>query len=271
MIGPIDAAFARARSEDRAALIVYLMAGDPSLSATTELMRAAADGGADIVELGFAYSDPLADGPTIAAAAARALASGVTFEATMSLDVRSIGVPVVAFGYWNPYVVRGPVRTVQRLARAGYAGAIVADLPPEEGAVLHEACRREHLALPLLVAPTTPRDRLGKIARASTGFLYAVSRLGVTGARAELAGGVEAMVGAIKSETDLPVAVGFGISTPAQAHEVSRYADGVVVGSALIDIATRAGSVGAACTAVAAACAAFSAACRRRYVVSTTV
>jgi len=271
MIGTIDAAFSRARSEYRAALIIYLMAGDPSLAATADLMRAAADGGADIIELGFAYSDPLADGPTIAAAGARALATGLTFESTMSLEVRSAGVPVVAFGYWNPYLVRGPERTVARLAHAGYAGAIVADLPPEEGAALHDACRREGLALPLLVAPTTPRERLGRIARASTGFLYAVSRLGVTGARAELAGGVEALVGMVKSETDLPVAVGFGISSPAHAHEVARYADGVVVGSAIIDVATRATSLAAACTAVTAACRAFSTACLRRTDALSTV
>jgi tryptophan synthase alpha chain len=263
-MGSIDAAFSRARAEDRAALIVYLMAGDPSLAATAELVRASVDGGADLIELGFAYSDPIADGPTIAASGARALATGLTFEATMSLDVRSAGVPVIAFGYWNPYVVRGPERTVGRLAHVGYAGAIVADLPPEEGAALHDACQREGLALPLLVAPTTPRKRIGRIARASTGFLYAVSRLGVTGARSDLADGVEALVGTIKTETDLPVAVGFGISSPAQAHEVARYADGVVVGSAIVDLVTQATSLDAACAAVTATCRAFSTACRKR-------
>lgn len=262
MIGAVDEAFARARRERRAALIVYLMAGDPSLPATAVLVRAAAEGGADIIELGFAYSDPLADGPTIAASAARALAAGVTFDATLALDMRNVGAPMIAFGYWNPIFVRGPAPTVARLATAGYAGAIVADLPPEEGTALFEACRREGLALPLLVAPTTPHERLRKIVRASTGFVYAVSRLGVTGARAELAGGLENHVARIKAETDLPVAVGFGISTAAHVRGVARYADGVVVGSAFVDLVARSASVNDACAAVRAACSEFSAACR---------
>ena len=259
----VDSAFARARAENRAALIAYLMAGDPSLSATLDLIRAAVEGGADIVELGFAYSDPLADGPTIAAASERALAAGVTFDATLALDVRQFGVPVIAFGYWNPMLVRGPARTAGRLAAAGYAGVIVADLPPEEGQAMHEACPRERLALPLLVAPTTPRQRLEKIARASTGFVYAVSRLGVTGARADLDGGVEGLVARIKRETELPVAVGFGISNAAQAEAVGRFADGVVVGSTLVDAVARAASVADACAAVRSACSNLAAACRR--------
>jgi tryptophan synthase alpha chain len=261
--GTIGAAFARARDEHRAALIAYLMAGDPSLSATADLARAAADGGADIIELGFAYSDPLADGPIIAAAAARALAAGATFDATLALDVRLLRVPAIAFGYWNPIFVRGAARTASRLAGAGYAGAIVADLPPEEGAVMYEACRREGLDVPLLVAPTTPHARLIKIARASTGFVYAVSRLGVTGARAEPDGGVEGHVARIKAETDLPVAVGFGISNAAHVRAVARYADGVVVGSALVELVARSASVADACDAVRTACSQFAAACYR--------
>jgi tryptophan synthase alpha chain len=263
--GAIDAAFARARGEHRAALIAYLMAGDPSLSATAALAGAAADGGADIIELGFAYSDPLADGPIIAASAARALSAGATFDATLAIDVRQLRVPVIAFGYWNPIFVRGAARTASRLADAGYAGAIVADLPPDEGAIMYEACRREGLDVPLLVAPTTPHARMAKIVRASTGFVYAVSRLGVTGARSDLDGGVEGHVARIKSETDLPVAVGFGISSAAQVRDVARYADGVVVGSALVDLVARAASVVDACAAVRAACSEMAAACRRLY------
>jgi len=259
----LSSVFARARAENRAALVAYLMAGDPSLSATADLVRAAIAGGADIIELGFAYSDPLADGPTIAAAAERALAAGVTFDAILAVDARQFDVPMIAFGYWNPILVRGPARTAGRLAAAGYAGMIIADLPPEEGQAMHEACRREGLALPLLVAPTTPRQRLGKIARASTGFVYAVSRLGVTGASAHIDGGVEGLVARIKRETDLPVAVGFGISNAAHAEEVAFYADGVVVGSALVDAAARATSLPAACAAVRALCGEMSAACRR--------
>jgi len=256
-------AFSRARAENRAALIAYLMAGDPSLSATVDLIRAAVDGGADIIELGFAYSDPLADGPTIAGAAERALASGITFDATLAMDVRQFDVPVVAFGYWNPILVRGPARTAARLAAAGYAGAIIADLPPEEGQAMHDACEREGLALPLLVAPTTPPQRLAKIARASTGFVYAVSRLGVTGARTDLNGGIAGLVARIKRETGLPVAVGFGISSAEQVEEVARFADGVVVGSALVDVAARSACTSGACAAVRSACADLSSACRR--------
>jgi tryptophan synthase alpha chain len=261
--GAIGTAFARARSERRAALIAYLMAGDPSLSATAELARAAADGGADIIELGFAYSDPLADGPVITASAARALAAGATFDGTLAEEVRHLRVPVIAFGYWNPIFVRGAARTAARLAGAGYAGAIVADLPPDEGASMYEACRREGLAVPLLVAPTTPRARLLKIVRASTGFVYAVSRLGVTGARAELDDHVQGHIARIKAETELPVAVGFGISNAAQVREVARYADGVIVGSALVDLIARSASLADACSAVRAACSEFAAACHR--------
>jgi tryptophan synthase alpha chain len=263
VIGAVDAAFARARNERRAALIAYLMAGDPSISATADLVRAAAEGGADIIELGFAYSDPLADGPIIAASAARALAGGATFDMTLAMDIRRLRVPVIAFGYWNPIYVRGAARTASRLAGSGYAGAIVADLPPDEGATMYEACRREGLASPLLVAPTTPHARLLKIVRASTGFVYAVSRLGVTGARAQLDGGVEGHVARIKAETDLPVAVGFGISNAAHVRDVARFADGVVVGSALVDLVARASSVVDACDAVRTTCAEMAAACHR--------
>lgn len=263
MRATVEHSFARARSENRAALIAYLMAGDPSLPATVDLVRAAVDGGADIVELGFAYSDPLADGPTIAAAAERALASGVTFDATLAMDVRQFDVPVIAFGYWNPILVRGPARTAGRLAAAGCAGAIIADLPPEEGQAMHDACQREGLVLPLLVAPTTPPQRLAKIARASTGFVYAVSRLGVTGARPDLDGGVSKLVASVKGETGLPVVVGFGISSAAHAEEVAQFADGVVVGSALVDAVARSASIPDACAAVRATCAELSSACRR--------
>ena len=171
---------------------------------------------------------------------------------------------MIAFGYWNPIFVRGPARTAARLANAGYAGVIVADLPPDEGAAMSDACRREGLALPLLVAPTTPHARLLKIVRASTGFVYAVSRLGVTGARSDLDGRVERHVASIKAETELPVAVGFGISTPAQVRDVARYADGVVVGSALVDLVARSASATDARTAVRAACSEMASACRRR-------
>ena len=235
--------FARCRDERRAALIPYLMAGDPSLEVTPALLAAAVAGGADIIEVGIPYSDPLADGPTIQAAAQRSLAGGTTFDAVLAmaaaLDRSLVPVPLLAFTYYNPLFVRGVDRTAADLARAGFAGAIVPDLPPEEADELLAAFAAAGIGVTFLVAPTTPLARVREIALVSSGFVYVVSRLGVTGAGRALSDNVEALVARLRPEVDKPLAVGFGVSTPEHARAIAAFADGVIVGSALVDRIAR--------------------------------
>ena len=237
-VSPIADVFARCAAENRAALIVYLMAGDPSLDHTPALLAAAAAGGADIVELGIPYSDPLADGPTIQAAAQRALKSGTTFDGVLELvaklDRSSVPVPIIAFGYFNPVYVRGLTRTARDLKDAGFSGAILPDLPPEEAEEAHAALRAAGISLTMLVAPTTPLERTRAIGDASDDFVYVVSRMGVTGETAQLGTEVRDLVERVRPVVSKPLAVGFGVSTPEHAHAIAAYADGVVVGSALI-------------------------------------
>jgi len=240
----IGDAFARCRAENRAALIPYLMAGDPSPAMTPALLGAAAAGGADIIEVGIPYSDPLADGPTIQAAAQRALRAGATFDSVLAmvaaLDRSVVHAPLIAFTYYNPVFVRGIERTARDLAGAGFAGAIIPDLPPEESDAAEAAFRSSGLDLPFLVAPTTPIDRVREIARRSSGFVYVVSRMGVTGAGSELGADIKELVDRLRPEVDKPLAVGFGVSTPDHVRSIAGYADGVIVGSALIDLIVRA-------------------------------
>jgi tryptophan synthase alpha chain len=258
--------FARCASEKRAALIPYLMAGDPSLEMTKALLYAASDGGADIIELGIPYSDPLADGPTIQAAAQRALHAATTFdnvlEMVANLDRARAACPILAFTYYNPLFVRGIERTAVCLAKAGFAGAIVPDLPPEESQDARAAFDRHGIGLTFLVAPTTPLDRVRSIAAQSSDFVYVVSRMGVTGARRKLGENVKKVVEVFRSVVDKPLAVGFGVSTPDHALAIAEYADGVIVGSALID--RVAASPGAESIAVRDYCASLAAAVRRR-------
>ncbi len=233
----IDAAFARARDEGRAALIPYVVTGDPDVETTVAVIEAIVAAGADVVELGIPYGDPLADGPTIAAAGQRALEAGTTLEDAFAVAERLRGrAPIVFFTYYNPIYQYGIERFARRAAAVGAAGAIVPDVPLEEAGLLRSAFAREGLALPLLVAPTTPRERAGRIAQASDGFVYVVSRLGVTGARREPdTAWIEREVTALRKQTGKPLAVGFGISTPDHVRAVAGLADGVIIGSALID------------------------------------
>jgi tryptophan synthase alpha chain len=259
----IAAAFAACRERSTSAFIPYLVAGDPSLAMLPDMLAAACDAGADIVEIGFPYSDPLADGPSIACAAYRALRGGATFdrvlEAVGALARRSVPAPLVAFTYYNPLLVRGVERTARDLASAGFAGAIIPDLPPEESRPLRGAFIAAGLETAFLVAPSTPEQRYAVVAACCTGFVYVVSRLGVTGASASPSEGTHAIVARVRSVTALPVAVGFGVATPTQAAAVSRFADGVIVGSALVDrIAASApgdaaGAVSDFCSSLAAA------------------
>jgi tryptophan synthase alpha chain len=232
-------AFARRRLHGESAFIPYLVAGDPMLDAMPSLLEAACAGGADIIEIGLPYSDPLADGPTIAAAADRALRGGATFDAVLeaiqSFDRGIVTAPLVAFTYFNPLLVRGIDRSARDLAAAGFAGVIVPDLPPEESALVRERFNAAGLSMTYLIAPTTPASRFATIAACCSDFIYVVSRVGVTGAAAAPSENTENIVGQVRKVTDKPVAVGFGIATPEQAAAVARFADGVVVGSALVD------------------------------------
>jgi len=235
----IASVFERCAAENRAALIAYLMAGDPSLTDTPALLEAVAAGGADIIELGIPYSDPLADGPTIQAAAQRSLRAGTTFGGVLAmiakLDRNAVAAPLMAFTYFNPVFVRGVERTARELAAAGFAGAIIPDLSPEEAGVTADAFAANGVPLTFLIAPTTPSERIRMIAERSSGFVYVVSRMGVTGAGRALDGSVAELVERLRPLTDKPLAVGFGVSTAEHAKAVAAYADGVIVGSALID------------------------------------
>jgi tryptophan synthase alpha chain len=236
----IAAAFARARAAGRPALIAYLVAGDPDVATSERIVERVAAAGADLIELGIPYGDPLADGPTIAAAGQRALAGGTTIDVALGIAKRALapsGVPAIAFTYFNPISQYGLERFAAAAAEAGLLGAIVPDLPMEELQELHAAFAPHGLAVPLLIAPTTPVARARTIAARSEGFVYVVSRLGVTGARREpdlawIAGQVAALR---DGAGETPIAVGFGISTPAHARAVATSADGVIIGSALID------------------------------------
>ena len=221
------------------AFIPYVMAGDPDLETTALIIDALRDAGADAIELGIPYGDPLADGPTIAAAGIRALANGVgipeVFELVRSAAARKAP-PIVLFTYFNPVYQYGIERFAQDAAAAGAAGAIVPDIALEEGQELRDALRDRGLEMPLLVAPSTPPQRAARIVEASAGFVYVVSRLGVTGAGAapDLAP-LRKQIEMLRELTGKPLAVGFGISRPAQVQEVRDLADGIIVGSALID------------------------------------
>ncbi|MDR7666744.1 tryptophan synthase subunit alpha [Methanosarcina sp. Z-7115] len=232
----ISEKFGELRERKEGALICYVMAGDPSAEATGEIVKALADGGADIIELGFPFSDPVADGPTIQAAGQRALAVGMDtqryFELVKALEV---GVPLVCMTYYNPVFRYGVEKFVERAADAGISGLIIPDIPVEEAADLKNSCEKHGLDLIFLVAPTTTGKRVRKILESSSGFLYLVSRLGVTGTREDVSSSTKELLSRV--ETGLPKAVGFGISTAQQAAEVRNAgADAVIVGSAFVRI-----------------------------------
>ncbi len=235
----ISHAFARARSEGRAAFIAYLCAGDPDFDTSLAACRAVISSGADVLELGVPFSDPLADGLTNQLAAQRALEAGMTAERVFELVRRirdSSEVPIVFYTYYNLVFSNGVDRYVRAAREAGVDGLLILDLPPEESQEALAACRSHGLDTVCIVAPTTPEARLARIASAASGFVYYVSREGVTGVREQLATGIAEAVARIRRHTALPVAVGFGISTRAQVAQVAAVADGVVVGSALVNV-----------------------------------
>jgi tryptophan synthase alpha chain len=249
----IAAAFAAAREEGRAALMPYMMAGYPSRDASLAVAAAYVDSGADLIELGVPFSDPLADGPTIHAAATEALRMGATFSTALEV-CRSVAerVPVVLMAYANMVLAHGGAAEFARLASAaGAAGAIVPDLPLGESEDVREAFAAEGLALVPLLAPTTPDERRARICAAAQGFVYVVSTVGTTGERAEIPPALAELVAATKADAVTPVAVGFGIGTAAQAAEVGKVADGVIIGSRLVRAAGERDSPAEAAAAVA--------------------
>ena len=232
-------AFAGARAAKRAAFIAYLCAGDPDFETSLAACRAVIAGGADILELGVPFSDPLADGPTNQWAAQRALEGGMTAARVLELVRRlrrESQIPIVFYTYYNLVFANGVEAYVRAAAAAGVDGMLTLDLPPEEAGEVIAAARAHGLDTVFIVAPTTPEARLPRITAAATGFIYYVSREGVTGVRAQLAEGIAAAVARIRRHTSLPVAVGFGISSREQVAQVAALADGVVVGSALVNI-----------------------------------
>jgi tryptophan synthase alpha chain len=233
---PLTAAFSRAREEARAALVGFLPAGYPSITGAIAALRAMTEAGVDIVEVGLPYSDPLLDGPTIQQAVDAALRAGTTtVEVLRTVEsVAATGVPVVVMSYWNPIGRYGADRFARDLASAGGAAVITADLIPDEADEWLPAAREHDIDTVFLVAPSSTDERIGLTVEACRGFVYAASTMGVTGARASVSAAAATLADRVRAATDLPVAVGLGVSTGEQAAEVAGFADGVIVGSAFV-------------------------------------
>jgi len=237
--------FARMKATGKPGLVTYVTAGDPDLAATTGVLLALDRGGADVLEVGVPFSDPLADGPVIQRATERALASGTTLTGVLDMvaGVRGqLKAPVVIFSYANPILRFGAERFADRAREAGVDGVLVLDLPIEEADDFRNMLKSRGIDTILLLSPTTTDDRLRKAADLGSGFLYAISRLGVTGARDRVADGAQDMVERIRRVSTLPVALGFGISKPEHVREVGQWADAAVVGSALVSVMAQAGA-----------------------------
>jgi tryptophan synthase alpha chain len=241
----IESAFASLSGSGRKGLIVYLTAGDPGPRASLEYLKAAADGGADILEVGVPFSDPMADGPVIQAASRRALQAGMTPAAALSHVAafrKSHETPVVLFGYYNPFLQYGAPRFCRDAREAGADGILVVDLPLEESAEMAPEAREAGLDWIPLASPTSGPDRIRRAAAAGSGFLYLISVTGITGLRKALPPGIAGWTRGVKAQVPLPVAVGFGIATPGTARSAARHADAAVVGSACVKVVERHGS-----------------------------
>lgn len=255
--------FQALRDRGACALIPFVTAGDPDLDTTAAALKLLDQQGADLIELGVPYSDPLADGPVIQAAATRALQRGVTLDDVLDLVRRvspDMQAPIILFTYYNPILNRGIERFMADIAAAGAKGLVVPDLPLEENEPLLQAAQAAGIEVILLVAPTSPQARIQAIAAQSQGFIYLVSVTGVTGMRAEIQGRVEGLLQELKQETQKPIAVGFGVSQPQQATQLRQWgADGVVVGSAFVkrlaetDVETGLAAISSFCAELKAA------------------
>jgi tryptophan synthase alpha chain len=238
-VSRIEKRFAALKAEGRAGLVAYLTAGDPDLDTSTRLFEGVAAAGADLIEIGMPFSDPMADGPVIQAAGLRALRSGMTLRKTLALvahlRARDPNTPYVLMGYYNPIYRYGAEAFCRDAAAAGVDGLIIVDLPPEEDPELAEPARAAGLDLVRLATPTSDDHRLPIVLQRAHGFLYYVAIAGITGTRSAEAGTVRDAVSRLRKFTSLPVAVGFGIKTPEQAAEIARAADAAVVGTSLVD------------------------------------
>jgi tryptophan synthase alpha chain len=243
MTSRIEDTLAQARTDGRCALVAFLTVGYPDVESTLRLVPALVEGGADIIELGVPFSDPIGDGPTVQAAGFHALQQGVTMgtclEVVRELRSRGVTAPLILMGYYNPVIAHGVERFASDAAEAGADGAIVVDLPPEESGPLRDAFVKHDLRLIYLLSPTSTEERIRQVAEMASGFVYCVSVAGVTGARSELPADLEAFVGRVRAATNLPLAVGFGISQPEHFRAVARLADAAVIGSAIIDEITN--------------------------------
>jgi len=235
----VSSAFQSTRDAGRAALMPYFTLGFPDPDSSIEIIESIAGSGADLIELGMPFSDPLADGPTIQHSTQIALQQGTTIarciELTAELRSRGVSQPLILMGYINPILAFGVERFVAEAARAGADGFIVPDLPLEEAAAMEAACRAHHMALIFMLAPTSTPERVTAVVERAAGFVYLVSLTGITGARSALPPDLAGFVERVRKQTPVPLAVGFGVSTPSQAQAVGSLADGVIVGSALID------------------------------------
>uniref|UniRef100_A0A7N0T337 Tryptophan synthase n=2 Tax=Kalanchoe fedtschenkoi TaxID=63787 RepID=A0A7N0T337_KALFE len=238
--------FTRLKEQGKVAFIPYITAGDPDLLTTAEALKVLDSCGSDIIELGVPYSDPLADGPVIQAAATRSLTKGTNLDAIISMlkgVVPQLSCPIALFTYYNPILKRGIGNFMQTIREVGVHGLVVPDVPLEETEVLRHEALKNGIELVLLTTPTTPIDRMKAIVEVSEGFVYLVSAVGVTGARASVSGKVQSLLKEIKKATTKPVAVGFGISKPEHVKQVVGWgADGVIVGSAMVKILGEAAS-----------------------------
>ncbi|MDH5202012.1 MAG: tryptophan synthase subunit alpha [Nitrospirota bacterium] len=237
MTSRIEKIFKILRKENKKAFIPYIMAGDPSLEKTRDIVLMFEECGADIVELGVPFTDPIADGPTIQRASERALKAGVTLKKVIVFvnELRqSTQIPIVLMTYYNPVLKYGEENFIKDAKDAGVDGVIVPDLPPDEGEEFISQSRKAGLSTIFLLAPTSTSDRIKKVAKASKGFIYYVTITGVTGSALLLDGSIETVLSEIRKYTDKPVAVGFGVSTPEEASVVAKISDGVIVGSAIV-------------------------------------
>lgn len=235
----LELAFAAARAQERTGLVTFVTAGDPDLDWSEQVLLALDRGGSDVVEVGVPFSDPVADGPVIQRASERALAAGTTLDRVLSLCAKvrpHMRAPIVLFSYLNPILRFGSRAFVEKAASAGVDGLLVVDLPIEESAPLNDMVRSAGIDQIHLLSPTTRQSRIREAASVGSGFLYAISTLGVTGARSAVGEEAHLLVDRIRRETTLPVAVGFGISRPEQIREVGRWADAAVVGSSIVNL-----------------------------------
>ncbi len=240
----IEKKFRELNDKGRTALVTYITAGDPSIEMTPDIVLKLEESGADIIELGVPFSDPMADGPVIQLASERALKSGTTLKSVLE-SVKSIrkhsDIPIILFGYYNPFLSYGLEKFSSDAAEAGADGVLVVDLPPEEAPEFKVHADKAGLNLIFLLAPTSTHERVNLIAEHASGFVYLVSVTGVTGGRTQVDGSLDSLCSEIKKTTRLPVGVGFGISSPEQVESISSFADAVIVGSAIVRIIEKHG------------------------------